>query len=125
MNTVEDVARQLEEIYRALDELHVAREEAKLEALPQEVRDALAEIEAEFDGRESFARDKARALEELLKEMVTDSENTVTVPGLQVVYVRGKVSWDRALEGYVDAHPELDKYRKVGKPFVQFRRGKE
>jgi hypothetical protein len=42
--------------------------------------------------------------------------------GVWAVFSRGRVTWDsKGLTQYAQAHPEVEKFRKVGKPIVAIR----
>lgn len=87
------------------------------------------EIRAELDGLEA---ERATALEalnggisELTNEIKANVEThgaTVKASYLMAVYSKPRVSWDtKGLDGFAVAHPELEAFRKVGKPSVSIR----
>lgn len=61
-------------------------------------------------------------LTEAVKASVIAEGESVKGERLQAVWVKGRTSWDtKALDGYSAAHPEIERFRKVGEPNVTIR----
>lgn len=90
--------------------------------LTDEVKAQLAAIDAEFDPLTSAVGQTIRIIESEIKAAVLASE--ASVKGVYTAsYVKGRVTWDsRALKGYAAAHPEIERFKKVGNPSVRIRR---
>ena len=91
--------------------------------IPQEVKDKIAEIKAEFaDKIEVMANEKAM-LEAAIKEEVLFAGRTIKGNTHAFTFTKGRTSWDtKLLDGYAVAHPELEVARKVGSPSVSIRK---
>lgn len=91
-------------------------------AIPADVRQAIADIHAEYEQTIADINAAAGVLEAQAKEAVLQHGATVKADGLMAVYVGGRVSWDdKALNGYMVDHPELARFRNIGKPSVTIR----
>ena len=92
-------------------------------AMPQEVKDRLAEIETEFSPILKEGAENAANIEKQIKAAVLETHGeTVRGASLMAVWSKGRVSWDtKALDGYLKAHPELDEFRSEGEPSVSIR----
>lgn len=87
-----------------------------------EIKQKLAEIDAEFATKNEVVNDKISALEAEIKADVVAGGETVKGDYLMAVYAKGRVSWDtKSLDGYAAAHPEVAQFRKVGDPSVSIR----
>ncbi len=62
------------------------------------------------------------AIEAEVRAVVLQEGASAKGARLQAIYVKGRTSWDsKALDGYSAAHPEIERFRKVGEPSVTFR----
>jgi len=90
--------------------------------LTPEIKEQLAEVEAEFAPKvEALSAQNEQLLARVKAEVL---ETGVTVSGdfHQAVYTRARVSWDnRSLAGYSIDHPEIMAFQKVGEPSVSIR----
>jgi len=104
-------------------QLHCAAQTAEiLAAIPVELREALAKVDAARDAGARQLQADIDALAATLKSAVGAAGHTVKGTDYQVVYSRGRVSWDtRALEGYAAAHEELYQFRLESEPTVSIR----
>lgn len=70
--------------------------------------------------------DRIKALEDDIKrDCLLRGESVMTETVYDVIYSEGRVNWDkRGLEGYAVAHPELETFKKVGKPSAKLTRKK-
>ncbi len=93
--------------------------EAEREAVLSAVRAQLDALEAKYA---ADLEDAARAVEELEAEVraeVLQVGKSARLGGVQAIYYRGAITWDgKALQLYVQSHPELERFRKVGQPRV-------
>ena len=93
------------------------------EVLTPEIKEKLAEIDAEFDPKiEEISQEKA-ALEAEIKQEVLEAGRTVKGTYHSFVWSKPRVSWDtKALDGYAAAHPEIAQFRTEGSPSVSVRK---
>ena len=90
--------------------------------LTQEIKDKIADIEAEYNNGSVFAAEIERLTNEV-KQDVLSLGQTVKGSLLMAVWSKGRVTWDtKSLDGYIIDHPELDKFRKEGEPSVSIRK---
>lgn len=103
----------------------VSQEKAALidEVLTPEIKEKLAEIDAEFEPKiEQLLQEKSQ-LEAEIKDEVLNAGRTIKGTYHSFVWSKPRVSWDtKALDGYALAHPEIAQFRKPGKPSVSVRR---
>ena len=106
---------------QAAQHLHDIVKERIIEAvIPQEIKDKIAEIKAEFE-KKDLTPEITRLTDEV-KNDVLAAGHTIKGTFLMAVYNKGRVSWDsKALDGYLISHPELAQYRKEGAPSVSIR----
>jgi len=106
---------------RALQEIiRMDKEKARDSVLTAEIRQALADIDIEFAGEEEAAAESVSDLEDVIKTVTLEIAETVKGKTLNAVYSKPRVSWDtKALTGYAAAHPEIERFRKVGNPSVR------
>ncbi len=91
--------------------------------LTPEIKEKLAEIEAEFQPKiEQLSQEKS-ALESEIKMEVLEAGRTVKGTYHSFVFSKPRVSWDtKALDGYAAAHPEIAQFRTEGSPSVNVRK---
>ncbi len=103
----------------------VSQEKAALidEVLTPEIKEKLAEIDAEFEPKiEQLLQEKSQ-LEAEIKDEVLNAGRTIKGTYHSFVWSKPRVSWDtKALDGYALAHPEIAQFRKPGKPSLSVRR---
>lgn len=123
MNDTADKLERLANLYSQRDLLPLHKKEAISQALPPEFLKSLEDIEAEFSGTEQAVCDNIAALEAEIKADVIAEGSTIKGNIFMAVWNKGRVSWDsKLLDGFLMAHPELEKARKVGEPSVTLRR---
>ena len=119
------VRRLLDQLESARDEAEVVRmwtEEASDALIPAEVKQALADLRAEIAPRQSEIAERIAELEAQVKQAALEYGESVKGARLQVVFAKGRTSWDtKALDDYAAAHPEIERFRKVGDPTVSIR----
>ena len=114
---------QLSELYAQRDLLMLDKAWLIEEVTPAEVRQAVADIELECGFKEAAITDTIEALAGDVKAAVVDAGASVKGEHLHAVYNKGRISWDtKGIAGYAVAHPEIEAFRKVGKPSVSLRR---
>lgn len=123
--TEEEIKIQLDKLaeYRAQRDLINMDKQALIDMiLTNEIKEKIAEIEAEFSGRMNAVSDNISSLESDIKTAVVTLGNSVKGNDIQAVYVKGRISWDpKSLDGYAVGHPEILHFRKEGDPSVSLR----
>ena len=95
--------------------------EAKIPPIPQEIKNELASLDAEFSTIE--ASRELTELEEAIKVGVLTIGASVKAEGAGIaIYNHGRVTWNgKGLDGFMVAVPQLEQFRNVGDPWVSFR----
>ena len=108
---------------RALQEvIRLDKEKARDSVLTAEIRQALADIDTEFADGEEAAMESIVGLEASIKTATLGIGETVKGATLYAVFSKPRVSWDtKGLGGYAIAHPEIEQFRKQGKPSISIR----
>ncbi len=116
---------QLAEYQFQLDALRLREEEliaTLTPKIPDEIKNQINDVHAEFATQRSGAETNAAELKEEIKAAIIEQGVSHKGAHIHAVYVKGRVSWDtKGVEGYALAHPELMAYRKEGEPSVTFR----
>lgn len=108
-----------------LEALRVKKQELIDGVITPEIKEKLADIDAEFDPVFENARARLDDVERTIKSAVADLGKTVKNDVFMAVYSKPRVSWDsRFLEGLIAVYPEVKNAKKVGKPSVSIRRVK-
>lgn len=123
---------QIKELLDRLAEYQSQRDSANLEkqalideVYTPEIKQRMAEIEAEFAGKTETVNENIAALEAEIKQAVINHGASVKGSFFHAVFAKGRVSWDtKSLDGYATAHPELLTFRKEGDPSVSIRTAK-
>jgi hypothetical protein len=93
------------------------------EVLTPEIKEKLAEIDAEFDPKVEEILQQKSTLEAEIKQEVLQAGRTVKGTYHAFVWSKPRVSWDtKALDGYAAAHPEIQRFRAEGAPSVSVRK---
>lgn len=122
--SADEILVRLSEAYAERDNLHLEQARLNDEAIPEEVKQRLAEIAAEFMPMFDMADEKIAALEEQARQAVLAEGKTVKSDYIQAVYQKGRISWDsKKLEGLMMIVPQLENARTVGEPTVILRKG--
>lgn len=123
--TVQERLDLLVKLEAALAELEEERAQAFEAVIPQEVKERIEETRAEFADRIHVANVNIASTKVVIKDDVLVLGSTVKGAGYMAVWSRGRVTWDgKGLSGYMVAHPEVEAFRKEGKPSVSIRRRK-
>lgn len=113
----------LAELRAQKDLLRIEKQKLVESVLTPEIKTQLAEIDAEFDPQFESVDSKASEIEARIKEEVVAHGETIKGTALQAVYSKGRISWDsRGLNGYLVDHPELNQFKKQGKPSISIRK---
>ena len=93
------------------------------QVLTPEIKEKLAEIDAEFDPKSDELSQQKSMLEADIKMEVLQAGQTVKGTFHSFVWSKPRVSWDtKALDGYALAHPEIAQFRTEGSPSVSVRK---
>jgi hypothetical protein len=119
------------ELARRLDHFQAARkfaaavqeEYAKRQAaILEQVRPLMDALDAEFADRLKESGEEASRLEAEVREAVLAYGASIRHAGVHAVYARGRVTWDtRGLTEYMETHPDVAEFRRVGQPSVSLR----
>ena len=91
--------------------------------LTPEIKEKLAEIDAEFDPKAEQISQQKSMLEAEIKLNILAAGRTVKGTFHSFVWSKPRVSWDtKALDGYAAAHPEIAQFRTEGSPSVSVRK---
>lgn len=118
-----ELLEKLTEAYAQRDLLNIDHQQARDDAIPEEVEAALADIDAEFSPKFDAVNATISKLEEEAKVAVLKAGESVKGGALQGIYSKGRVSWDsKKLDGLMIVLPELGEARKEGEPSVSIRK---
>lgn len=119
MSTIANELDRLHELRAEFNAKHEAYQAAIEAAIPEEIRAQIALLDAEWGPISERMNWAISELEAEIKAAVLAEGATSRGQHLMAVYVNGRVSWDdKALNGYMVDHPELARFRNVGKPSV-------
>lgn len=111
-----------DEVREKLAEIERNRQLAIDAVMTDEITEKIAEINRQFDSAIDEESKSISGLLEFIKAGVVKIAKTVKSTHKQAVYTSGRVTWDtKALDGYAAAHPEIQPFRKVGEPSVAIR----
>ena len=93
------------------------------QVLTPEIKEKLAEIDAEFDPKVDELAQQKSMLEAAIKQEILQAGRTIKGAFHSFVWSKPRVSWDtKALDGYAAAHPEIAQFRTEGSPSVSVRK---
>ena len=93
------------------------------QVLTPEIKEKLAEIDAEFDPKVEDISQQKSMLEAEIKQEILEAGRTIKGTYHSFVWSKPRVSWDtKALDGYAAAHPEIQQFRIEGSPSVSVRK---
>jgi len=110
--------------YSERDAILAAKKELLDSVLTPEIKQKMADIEAEFAGKIETVSERITTQEQDVKQEVILHGSSVKGEFLQAVYVKGREgSWDSGkLKGFAMAHPEILAAKKPdGEPSAQIR----
>ena len=123
MSEFNDYLAEYEDVYLRLSDLQSELEKARKDAIPQEVREQLETIEAEYQPKLDALQEKLKSLEGIVKQLALDLETTMKGNVVMVVYRRGSTKWDeKHLERLAAEYPRILEARIEGKPSVAIQR---
>lgn len=114
----------LADLYAQVDYLITEKNKLIDQVTPQEIKDQINDINAEFEGKASAVGTQIAELEMMIKTEVIQAGESIKGTYLQAVYMKPRTSWNTSiLEGMAVVMPELLKAKKpMGEPFVSFRK---
>ena len=123
MSEFNDYLAEYEDVYLRLSDLQSELEKARKDAIPQEVREQLETIEAEYQPKLDVLREKLKSLEDEVKEQVLNTCSTLKGNVVMAVYRRGSTKWDeKHLERLATEYPRILEAKVEGKPSVAIQR---
>ena len=91
--------------------------------IPDDIKQKIAEIEAEFDDKIEQLTQERSDLEEEIRKEVLNNGRSIKGTFHSFSFTKGRTSWDtKMLNGLAETHPELNAARKVGEPSVSIRK---
>lgn len=106
-----------------IDAINQQKNELIDEILTPEIKEKIAEIDAEFNQKIDTINQEKQALESEIKQEVLAAGRSIKGTFHSFVWSKPRVSWDtKALEGYAAAHPEIQQFKTVGEPSVSVRK---
>jgi len=106
-----------------IDLIHQEKQALIDEVLTPEIKEKLAEIDAEFDPKIDELSQQKSMLEAEIKQEILEAGRTIKGTYHSFVWSKPRVSWDtKALDGYAAAHPEIQQFRIEGSPSVSVRK---
>ena len=122
MNEVVTKLDRLADLQAAADIIRMNYKEMREAILTPEIRQAIADIEAEERTALEAVSDGIATLTAEVKDDIIKAGTTIKGTFLQAVWTKGRVTWDtKALDGYAAGHPEIAQFRKEGEPSVSIR----
>jgi len=119
--TLTATARQLDETRATAIALRQADLSRRLDILAK-VQPEIDALDAEMSSRLKPLEAEMARLEVLLKEGVRAAGRTFFYEGIRVTFARGRITFDnKGLQAYALRNPEVNEFRKVGKPIVSLR----
>lgn len=119
-----ELAGRLERLQAARTAAIIIQEEysERRAAIMEQIRPLLEALDAEFNDRLRTTGEDASRLEAEAREAVLTFGASFRHAGVHAVFARPRVTWDsRGLVRYMETHPEVAEFRRVGKPSVSLR----
>lgn len=111
----------LENLEDKISFLNLERDRLREEAIPENVRQVLREIDEEFAPQIEETRNLADKVREQIKNLVLEHKQSVSTPTGRVVAIfrKGPSGWDtQRLRQYAEKHPEINSFITEGQPSV-------
>jgi len=119
---IQDKLNELFEARSQQQELIDIKQEAKNALITPDILVQMNIIDDHYGDQITSISNVVGMLEYEIKELILSMGMTVNGDNLQAVFVKGRVTWDsKKLMGYAEAHPEINNFKKVGKPTAQIR----
>jgi len=123
MSEFNDYLAEYEDVYLRLSDLQSELEKARKDAIPQEVREQLETIEAEYQPKLDALQEKLKSLENEVKELVLSAGATLKGNVVMAIYRKGSTKWDeKHLERLATEYPRILEAKVEGKPSVAIQR---
>ena len=123
MSEFNDYLAEYEDVYLRLADLQSELEKARKDAIPQEVREQLETIEAEYQPKLDALQEKLKSLENEVKELVLSAGATLKGNVVMAIYRKGSTKWDeKHLERLATEYPRILEAKVEGKPSVAIQR---
>ena len=123
MTEYNDYLTEYEDVYLRLSDMQSEMEKARQDSIPPEVREQIETIEAEYQPKLDVLREKLKALENEVKELVLNTGSTLKGNVVMAVYRRGSTKWDeKHLERLAIEFPRILEAKIEGKPSVAIQR---
>jgi uncharacterized protein YifE (UPF0438 family) len=119
-----ELAGRLETLQAARAALAPIQEEyeERRAAIMEQIRPLLETLDAEFTDRLRATREEVSRLEAEARAAVLAYGASFRHAGVRAVYTRPRVTWDsRRLARYMETHPEVGEFRRIGQPSVSLR----
>ena len=123
MTEYNDYLTEYEDVYLRLSDMQSEMEKARQDSIPPEVREQIETIEAEYQPKLDVLREKLKALENEVKELVLNTGSTLKGNVVMAVYRKGSTRWDeKHLERLAAEYPRILEAKIEGKPSVAIQR---
>ena len=122
-DTITEKLDRLAELQAAPDAIRLQKQALVDGVFTPEIRQILADIDAEFAPRLEAAELAAGILRAEIEADVIGQGATVRGSSLMAIWNKGRVSWDsKKLDGMMSLIPQLRDARKEGEPSITFRK---
>jgi len=106
-----------------IDAINAEKQTLIDQVLTPEIKEKLAEIDAEFDQKIDDISQQKSMLESEIKMEILQAGRTVKGTYHSFIWSKPRVSWDtKSLDGYAAAHPEIQQFKVEGRPSVSVRK---
>lgn len=117
-----DKLNQYSDLIDYINELNAERDSEKDAILTAEQRETIAEIDTAYNQRILEISKQTNELLAELKSFVLDYQETMRGRKHQLVYSKGRVTWDAKLLEYMsNDYPDILLAKSVGKPYVSIK----
>ena len=95
----------------------------KIDEITADLAPEILAANEKYDSMTLPLRDRIHEVDNYIKSQVAKKCETVRGAFLMAVYSKPRVTWDgKGLLGYMVAHPEIEAFKKVGRPSVSIRK---
>jgi hypothetical protein len=115
-----DKLNQIADLQSKVDLYRSHFDQIRADLITPELAAELKDLEIEQATSIEPIQQQISELEREIRERVAMAAQSVSGDYLRAIFVKGRTSWDtKALDGFAAAHPEIEKFRKLGKPSVR------